>query len=117
VLDPEQFADLSELAAHARERLEGRVIWCVNSTVAGGGVAEMLRSLLAYTRGAGVDTRWVVVNGRPLFFEVTKRLHNRLHGSWGDAGPLGDAERAEYEAVVDAAAAELLPLVRPDDMS
>ena len=116
VLDPKQFADLSELAAHAQERLEGRVIWCVNSTATGGGVAEMLRSLLAYTRGAGVDTRWVVVTGRPPFFALTKRLHNRLHGSWGDGGALGDAERAEYETVLDTAAAELLPLVRPDDI-
>ncbi len=116
VLDPGQYADLVELAAHARELLEGRVVWCVNSTAHGGGVAEMLRSLLAYTRGAGVDTRWVVVKGRPLFFDVTKRLHNRLHGSPGDGGPLGDAERTEYEAVIAAAAAELTPLVRPGDV-
>lgn len=69
VLDPGQYADLVVLAAHARELLEVRVVWCVNSTAHGGGVAEMLRSLLAYTRGAGVDTRWVVVKGRPLFFD------------------------------------------------
>ena len=116
VLDPAQYAELSALADHARELLEGRVVWCVNSTGRGGGVAEMLRSLLAYTRGAGVDTRWEVVTGRPLFFDVTKRLHNRLHGSAGDGGPRGDAERTEYEAVIDAAAEELVPLVRRKDI-
>lgn len=116
VLDPEQYVDLVALAAHARKLLAGRVVWCVNSTAHGGGVAEMLRSLLAYTRGAGVDTRWVVVEGRPAFFALTKRLHNRLHGSAGDGGPLGDAERAEYEAVTGAAAAELVALVRPGDI-
>ncbi len=116
ILDPGQYADLVVLAAHARELLADRVVWCVNSTARGGGVAEMLRSLLAYTRGAGVDTRWKVLTGRPLFFDVTKRLHNRLHGSLGDGGPLGDAERAEYEAVIDAAAAELVTLVRPQDI-
>ena len=88
VLDGAQYADLVELSEHAQALLAGRVVWCVNSTARGGGVAEMLRSLLAYTRGAGVDTRWVVVNGSPGFFDVTKRLHNRLHGSVGDAGAL-----------------------------
>ena len=116
VLDAAQYAELVLLAAHARELLAGRVIWCVNSTAHGGGVAEMLRSLLAYTRGAGVDTRWQVVTGRPLFFDVTKRLHNRLHGSAGDGGPLGESERTEYESVIAAAAAEFVPLVRPDDV-
>jgi len=67
-----------------RELLQGRTIWNVNSTAAGGGVAEMLRSLMAYARGAGVDARWLAVAGSPEFFRVTRRLHNRLHGgpSW-----------------------------------
>lgn len=116
ILDPAQYADLVVLAAHARDLLAGRVVWCVNSTGRGGGVAEMLRSLLAYTRGAGVDTRWEVITGRPAFFAVTKRLHNRLHGSLGDGGPLGAAERAEYDAVIAQAAVELVPLVRPADV-
>ena len=59
----------------------------------------MLRSLLAYTRGAGVDTRWLVLDGTPEFFAVTKRLHNRLHAAPGERPPLGEAERAAYEAV------------------
>lgn len=116
VLDAEQYADLVALAARASELFAGRVVWCVNSTAHGGGVAEMLRSLLAYTRGAGVDIRWVVIEGRPAFFSLTKRLHNRLHGSPGDGGPLGDAEHAEYEAVTSAAAVELLALIRPGDV-
>ena len=53
----------------------------------------MLHSLIAYSRGAGVDARWVVIEGDPEFFRVTKRLHNRLHGAEGDGGPLGDDER------------------------
>jgi trehalose synthase len=116
VLDEAGYDALLALAGHARELLAGRVVWCVNSTATGGGVSEMLRSLLAYTRGAGVDTRWMVLEGRPAFFTLTKRLHNRLHGVPGDGGPLGDAERTEYEAVTAAAAAELAALVRPDDV-
>ena len=62
----------------------------MNSTAFGGGVAEMLCSLIGYVRGAGLDGRWVVADGDPEFFHITKRLHNRLHGFVGDGGPLGD---------------------------
>jgi trehalose synthase len=116
VLDDDEFASTLALAEHARRLLAGRVVWCVNSTARGGGVAEMLRSLLAYTRGAGVDTRWLVLEGRPDFFALTKRLHNRLHDADGDGGPLGDVERSEYEALTAAGAAELAGLVQPGDV-
>jgi trehalose synthase len=116
VLDDEGYRDLLALQRRAAELISGQVVWCVNSTAQGGGVAEMLRSLLAYTRGAGVDSRWSVLQGTPGFFAITKRLHNRLHGELGDGGPLGDAERAEYEAVTAAGARELARLVRPGDV-
>ena len=79
-------------------------MWCVNSTAQGGGVAEMLASLLAYTSSVGVDSRWVVINGNPAFFRLTKRIHNRLHGNAGDGGPLGEEEREIYDSTVAAPA-------------
>jgi trehalose synthase len=88
----------------------------LNSTAAGGGVAEMLRSLLAYTRGAGVNVRWMVMSGTPEFFRVTKRLHNHLHGSPGDGGALGEQERSVYEAVCNANAEQIAAVVRPTDI-
>src|SRR5438552_2806678 len=75
-----------------RRVMDGRVLWNVNSTAKGGGVAEMLASLLAYAAGSGVDARWLVIRGDPDFFRVTKRIHNRLHDDEGDGGPLGDEE-------------------------
>jgi trehalose synthase len=96
--------------------LPGRVVWHINSTARGGGVAEMLQSLLAYARGAGVDVRWAAVSGNPDFFRITKRLHNQLHGSAGDGGELGEAEREVYERALVPAAEELGNLVRPDDI-
>ena len=81
VLDDDGYRDLLALARRAATLLDGRVVWCVNSTAHGGGVAEMLRSLLAFTRGAGVDTRWLVIDGTPEFFALTKRLHNCLHAA------------------------------------
>jgi len=47
VLDEDGYDALLVLARHARELLTRRVVWCVNSTATGGGVSEMLRSLLA----------------------------------------------------------------------
>lgn len=117
VLHDDQAAQLAAAAARGREMLSGRVVWNVNSTAQGGGVAEMLRSLLAYTRGAGVDTRWVVIGGEADFFRVTKRLHNRLHGAAGDGGPLGNTEREIYESAAAAAAEQLVALVKPGDLA
>ena len=61
VLSAAQTDDLRRNVARARDVLAGRVVWNINSTAQGGGVAEMLTSLIAYTRGAGVDARWVVI--------------------------------------------------------
>src|SRR5512132_4684214 len=92
------YRDVESAIATARDVLSGRVVWHVNSTARGGGVAELLHSLLAYARGAGVDVRWMTITGNPDFFRVTKRIHNHLHGFDGDGGPLGSAERKIYEA-------------------
>ncbi len=108
---------ISHRVAELRARLAGRVVWNVSSTAVGGGVAEMVRSLLAYARGAAVDARWVVIDGTPEFFRVTKRLHNAIHGSPGDGSPLGDDERRIYDAVTAQNAAELAPMVRPGDIA
>jgi trehalose synthase len=96
--------------------LAGRVVWNVNSTAAGGGVAEMLRPLLGYARGVGVDARWLVIRGEPEFFVITKRVHNGLHGAPGDGGPLGDAEHAAYGATLARCGDALRALVRPRDV-
>ena len=100
LLDAERAERLESNVILARRILDGRVVWNVNATASGGGVAEMLTTLLAYSRGAGVDARWLVLEGNPTFFRITKRLHNVLHGAPGDGGPLGDAERDEYESVL-----------------
>ena len=55
-------------AQSAADALGGHAVFNVNSTGAGGGVAEMLRVVLGYARDAGVDARWVVIDGTPPFF-------------------------------------------------
>jgi trehalose synthase len=105
------------LAHAASQSLSGRRVVNVNSTASGGGVAEMLQTLLAYTRGVGIDTRWLVIEGNPAFFEVTKRIHNNLYGVPGDGGELGDAERSVYEATLAPHAESIREALQPGDVA
>jgi trehalose synthase len=116
VVPADRFQAFERRTVEARELLRGRVVWNVNSTAVGGGVVELLRSLVAYARGAGVDVRWVVIDGSPEFFAVTKRIHNRLHGVPGDGRPLDDDARRVYEGVLAGNLQELAGRVRPGDI-
>jgi len=104
------------LSGDAWSRVDGAAVINVNSTAAGGGVAEMLQVLLPYARGAGVDPRWLVIEGDERFFAITKRLHNHLYGVDGDGGPVGEDEHRHYEAVLRDNAAQLASAVRPGDV-
>jgi trehalose synthase len=103
-------------AAAARSLLAGRRVVNVNSTATGGGVAELLQTLLAYVRGLDIDTRWLVIEGDPDFFDITKRIHNHLYGSSGDGGPLGPDAHAEYDRTTRRNAEELAAYLQPDDI-
>jgi trehalose synthase len=116
VLPPERWSRVFEAVERAHRVIDGRVVWNINSTSVGGGVAEMLVSLLAYAHGAGVDVRWLVISGNEEFFQITKRIHNNLHSAPGDGGPLGEAERDVYESALAPNLAELVELVRPEDV-
>lgn len=112
----EAFAEIEEVAAWARTGFAGRAIWHVSSTARGGGVAEMLNTLLPYARDAGVDVRWVVLRAEPDFFCVTKRLHNHLHGDPGDGGALDEEARRIYESALRANLEILDPLIQRGDV-
>lgn len=116
IISVEAYESLLALITNAARDLDGRVIWNVNSTARGGGVVELLRTLLGYARGSGVDARWVVIRAEPEFFALTKRLHNHLHGFGEEPVISSAADRAVYEQTLGAAAAELVPLVRADDV-
>jgi trehalose synthase len=100
----------------ARSVFKNRRIWNVNSTATGGGVVELLHALLPYAIGAGVDTRWLVIQAEPEFFQFTKRLHNLLHGQPSGGGEVTEAERALYERALQRNAVELLQEVSPEDI-
>ena len=116
LLGAERVDSALALARRVADRLGGRPIWNVNSTAVGGGVAEMLRPLLSYARGAGVQTRWMVIAGGRDFFHVTKRLHNALHGERGDGSSLGSHAREIYVETLRENARQLLERMKPGEL-
>ncbi|MFH1327759.1 MAG: glycosyltransferase [Candidatus Bathyarchaeota archaeon] len=62
------------------ERLSDLRILHINSTAAGGGVAEILQRLVPLTNDAGIKADWHVMKAEEEFFKITKSFHNALHG-------------------------------------
>lgn len=71
--------DIRALEAMSK-RLKGRKILNVNSTAAGGGVAELLQRIVPLVKDLEIDVRWEVMKAEMPFFEVTKSIHNALQG-------------------------------------
>ena len=63
------------------EKLSGKHILTINSTYQGGGVAEILNSVVPLFDQAGIDFGWRTLHGTPDFFTITKKFHNALQGS------------------------------------
>jgi len=62
------------------EPLTGKGWANLNSTFMGGGVAEMLRSVIPLARSLGMNAQWQTIRGNEEFFQVTKKFHNMLQG-------------------------------------
>ena len=62
------------------EKLKGKSVTHVNSTSFGGGVAELLHTLVPLMKDVGLDVHWEVIKGSLEFFNVTKKIHNALQG-------------------------------------
>jgi len=62
------------------EPLRGARVLHLNATAYGGGVAEMLPSLIPLMCGLGMQAEWHVLTGNDDFFNLTKTLHNGLQG-------------------------------------
>ncbi|MDI6906716.1 MAG: hypothetical protein QMC81_04390, partial [Thermoanaerobacterales bacterium] len=62
------------------ERLRGYSLLHINSTRVGGGVVEILNSLVPLMQEVGLTARWAVLKAPPEFFNTTKQFHNGMHG-------------------------------------
>lgn len=116
LIGAERYGELGRAAAQTSQQLEGKTVWNVSSTAAGGGVAEMLQVLVGYTLDADIDIRWLVMSADPEFFSITKRIHNRLHGAAGDGGGLGRNETAHYAEITAANSKGVMSRVRQGDV-
>jgi trehalose synthase len=107
--------------------LVGARVLHVNATAYGGGVAEILASLVPLMRDIGIQADWKVISGTDDFFKVTKAMHNALQGKpydwtpearhiWIEQNRLNASEWEDYDYVVihDPQPAPILKILRAD---
>jgi trehalose synthase len=110
-----QVLELQEEAALLVPQIKQRKVWMINSTDKGGGVAEMMPRLISLLRQLGVDAEWVVVStDNRDFFNLTKKLHNLIHGE--KCEPITQEEKNLYENVNKDNAEQLCKIINHDDI-
>jgi len=100
LVSPELVQDLTRLAGELRDL---RIVH-FNSTAVGGGVAEILQSMVPLMNALGIGTERIAINPPPRFFQVTKRIHNLLQGA---EGSLSDEELEVYYRSIQEVADDL----------
>jgi trehalose synthase len=87
--------DLLDAVSQAARALRGARVLHLNATPYGGGVSELLRSVVPLLVDQGLVADWRIISGDEPFFQVTKKIHNGLQGA---SVELSDAEKARYLA-------------------
>jgi trehalose synthase len=96
---------LAEQIRALAERLAGKRVLHLSATAFGGGVAEILYTLVPLMQDVGLEVEWRIISGKDEFFDVTKAIHNGLQGS---PGSLGGREREIFRTYNRANAEALL---------
>jgi trehalose synthase len=114
----ESYAEVAgeDVVDHLRQLaapLKGMKVVHVNSTKAGGGVAEILAKLVPLKNELGIDASWETIRGNAAFFAITKSLHNALQGN---RITIPDAELKAYEEICRENASSLRADLEPADM-
>jgi len=73
--------ELTEQIRQLAEPLKGKRVLHVSATAFGGGVSEILYTMVPLMRDVGLDAHWHVIFGKEEFFNATKLLHNSLQGA------------------------------------
>lgn len=76
LISEELFQEIKDLA----KDLRGLKVFQVNATPRGGGVAELLKSLIPLMKEIGIKAEWYTIPPREDFFKITKEIHNALQG-------------------------------------
>jgi len=76
IVGKEEIASIKKLASP----LKGEKVVHINATSFGGGVAEILSTLVPLMKDVGIEAEWQVIKGSDDFFNVTKAIHNGLQG-------------------------------------
>jgi len=87
--------DILDAVVSAARALRGARVLHLNATPYGGGVSELLRSIVPLLNDQGLSADWRIISGDQPFFEVTKAIHNGLQGA---PVTLTDADKARYLA-------------------
>lgn len=89
-ISPSLYSEIKKLA----RPLRGKRVIHINSAAEGGGVAEILRSLVPLMRGVGLKVKWLVIRPKKeKFFYITKKIHDGLQSGKQD---LTKKEKALY---------------------
>ena len=87
---------LVEEVRELAEPLRGKRVVHLSATAFGGGVSEILYTLVPLMRDVGLDVEWQVIYGREEFFNATKLMHNALQGNPQDLTEEQWATWAQY---------------------
>ncbi|PYK56386.1 MAG: glycosyl transferase family 1 [Verrucomicrobia bacterium] len=90
-------AEVVERIRDKAAKLKGLRVANFNSTYYGGGVAETISSLTLLMNSLRLRTEWRVIQGRPDFFSITKKMHNALQGAEID---LSKIKKEIFEQVI-----------------
>jgi trehalose synthase len=96
-------AILDEVVRRAA-RLRGVRVLHINATPYGGGVSELLRSVVPVVNSLGLVADWHTISGDNAFFQITKAIHNGLQGA---PRGLSADDRAVYLTTTERNAARL----------
>jgi len=76
IVGKEEIASIKKLASP----LKGKKVVHINATSFGGGVAEILSTLVPLMKDVGIEAEWQIIKGSDDFFNATKAIHNGLQG-------------------------------------
>lgn len=100
------FTEIDELA----EKLRGKTVVHINATASGGGVAEVLSTLVPLMDCVGINGKWYFIKKHYQFFELTKEIHNFLQGKKGEL----TAEQKEFYLETNKEIAEEMREIKAD---